>query len=659
MTDEKHLNSVLRLLPVQFAPFFAAGIILASVGGRSAFAFAVISGLALILSLVKFRRLIAAAVGLLLGVAVMTGFTYVVKAPILEADGLTETLSCTVTRVQDTADSALYYADTQVNGHRTKITFFSERGFSVGDVISAEVRLSVNDFGNPAANEVLLKAEIEKYLGVTVPEVSFLRSLDEYRKWLCDSVDMLADENAVALTKGLLFGDTSEFSPQLFIAAKISGILHFTAVSGSHLVIVISIFLELIPKRLKRVRAVAAIIAVFFAVLFWGAEPTVVRAGVMLILCHSAPLFARKAEALNSLCVSVVVMTFFTPYVMLDIGFQMSVLGVFGVAVVAPEAVRRIHGILHGLPKGITPFVDSLLYSACAVICIAPVSVGVFGGISLSGVFATAVLTSLFTAALAFGIVFALTGIVPLLVPIGLLMRLAYYIIGFFGGVPWLWLPLNFEGADLPVLACTLCVAFAVLFPKSFGSSGAKAFAVLSVVAVAISLVVTVTQRKISFCSDGSSGAAVVCINRTAAVLVCGDGERLCEDLSDTLLKNGICGISVIIAPDVSIDGAQGLEPLCGLFPTERIISPNGRFSRFKGELISQRITEFTADGVAIATAKVGDTDVAADIVLYSGYKNSEPKHSAERLALYASSRQEIMPENGINIYDRDLIIDL
>lgn len=63
--------------------------------------------------------------------------------------------------------------------------------------------------------------------------------------------------------------------------------------------------------------------------------------------------------------------------------------------------------------------------------------------------------------------------------------------------------------------------------------------------------------------------------------------------------------------------------------------------------------------GITMACAKSG-SEIPADIVLYYGYTRSEPETSgAAGLALYASSRQEIIPDGAFNIHDQTFRIDL
>ncbi len=651
----------LKLLPVRTAPFFAAGIILCAEGGLSALIMLLASAILAGIVLLIYRKAFASALALFFGMAAVMSFSTFVCAPILEASGTTQLLECRIASRSDYNGYSRYSADANINGHITRITFFSDDRYSEGDILTAEMELYESTYNDSPVRQELLSGSIESVASIYRPDFSISRAMADFRRRLSSEVAVIADEEVGALAQGLLFGDTSGFPLKLRTASKISGVMHFTAVSGSHFVIIMSVLLQLINSRFKKTRAVASAVCIPLAVLFFGAEPTVIRSGIMLFLCNCGPLLARRSDTLNSLCVSVLLMTAFTPYVMLDVGFQLSVAGVFGVSVLGNHLSRMIRTITKKLPSAVRLLIGYAVISACAVVCTAPISVGIFGGISLSGVFATLALTPVFTAALALGVMFAVTGFSGFLLPLGYVLRAAYYVILFFGSEKWLWLPLDFAGADILALACAFSLVMAVAAPKLFLELGTRAFAVLSAAAVIVSLMLTGTQRKIVFTSDGTSGAAAICMERKAVVLISGSASDFETALADILIKNGIVSLDVIAAPELSAAGARSLGELCGVYPAEEVITPESAAEEYIPEdvLTLRMVQEISADGLTIACARAGDTKVTSDIVLYSGYKMSEPQYGAAKLAVYVSSRQNILPEGAVNISETELTIDL
>ncbi len=655
-------NSIFKLYPVRIAPFFALGIIFAAGGGAAAIFLIVLSALLCIALAFSCRKLLASAIALCLGMASICCYDHFVREPVLAAADTTQTLTCTVTDIREFEGYSLYCCNTTINGASTVISFFDSSEFAIGDVITADIELEKLTKTYEAERRYL-SGTVKEIHSIVRPKFTLERALYDYRTSLCESIAANVSGDGRELVKGLIFGDTSGFSPELRQSAKISGVMHFTAVSGMHFVIIMTVLLELSGTKRPKLRALTAIAYIPLAVMFFGTEPTVLRAGIMLILHYCGGLFNRKAESLNSLCVAILVMTVFTPYVMLSAGFQMSVMGVFGVSVVGSRCNRLISLYTRRLPVFVRKIIESVVTSSCAVICIAPVSIYYFGGISLMGVFATVLLTPIFTLILTFAVFFAATGIDAALIPVSLLINAAYQLIMTLGSDPIFWLAMENKFSPLLAGVCVVGLCAGVMFPKKLLNKGM----LTAVAAIAISLVLCITstlaRNKVDFVSDGASGAAVICKRNTATILICGSGADLSDDLSDCLMRNGITHIELIAASDLQPAGAQLISALHRLYTIESISTTEHAAEYIlqscpESNVTTQLVKEISVNGITFACAKAGDTECTADVVLYSGYKMSEPKYGA-KLPLYVSSRQNILPENGINIYDTEFEISL
>lgn len=656
------IQQLLKLPPVRTAPFFAAGILLCANGGTVS---VVIMAVAVVLSFLVLhcrRGLLLSVLALLLGMFVVSSHILFVVRPLEGLDGTEKRVALHITEQYDGEGYSYCECVTFIDGIPAKLSFYTDQDITTGDRVDAKVRLTVAVHNGKASREQVLKASVVEIYELHRPAFSLSRSISDYRYELQQEISGHIQGDAGALAQGMLFGDTSDLSTKLYHAAKVSGIVHFTAVSGTHFVIIMAVLLEIAGDR-KRLRSILALIFVPVAVMFFGGEPSVLRAGIMVFLCNCGPLFSRKAETLNSLCVAVLAMTVFTPYVMTDIGFQMSVLGVFGVSVAGPRCSRMLRRYTRKLPELLRSAVDAMTISACAVICIAPVSVTTFGGISLTGVFATLVLTPVFSAALTLAVVFAITGLTPLLIPVGLLMQAAYHIIMFFGGNNIFWLPMDYRVAGLIAVISAVALVAAAVFYNAKREYSVAALIFCIIIAFSLNPIAASRRRTIDLISDGTSGAAVICIEDEAAVLLCGSGADIGSKLTDILLRNGTDRIAYVFAEDLSEKGAYSLITLSDIYEIKHIYTNTGASSSLCSYLKSTEISTevnlpLTIDGITLDCAKAGDTDTAADIVLYYSYKLSEPLHSA-KLPLYVSSRQDILPENGMNIYDTPYKIDL
>ena len=661
---DKEFLAVLKLPPVRIAPFFAAGVLLCANAQRQ-WLLVLAAVAAVIAVLLLYRKALVCVAALLAGMLSITCFMTMLCEPVLATNGTTQILTMRITDVQDHGDYSHYQCDTEINGRSSGLTFFSGDDFKIGDIITAEVSLKENKSPTAIARKLLLSGTVRNVIAIERPQFDILRSLAEYRTQLSDEISgFIDDDDTAALSKGMLFGDTSEFSSALRHAAKVSGIMHFTAVSGSHFVIIMTVMLGLINEKRKKLRAILSVLIIPLAVMFYGTDPSVLRAGIMLLLCNCGALFNRRAETLNSLCVAILIMTVFTPYVMLDIGFQMSVLGVFGVSVLGSRTIKAVSPYLCRAPKLLRSAVNALIPSACAVICISPISADIFGGVSLVGAFTTLVLTPIFTLAMAFAIVFALTGMTPALAALSLFMKACCEIIKLFGSQSKLWLVMDNEFAGMLALISLVVLTAAVIFPKYVLKQGACVFAVTIIAAFGLSVMSSLTRHRIEFVSNGTSGAAVICEKTDAKILICGSGDDLDIQLADTLLQNGIYNISSISVPHGDYSVTDAIRRLSSIYPVNSVIANDDHFLQRLSTRSPNLFTEkgnanlIETDGVTLSCAKAGDTECTADIVMYYSYKLSEPKYGA-KLPLYVSSRQNILPENGINIFDTELEIKL
>lgn len=656
-------TTIFKLYPVRTVPFFALGILCCAGGGVSAFVTVIITALLCIAVGASQRKLLASVAALLVGMLSISCYNSLVRQPLLDAAGTTQTLECRVTEVVDYSGYRLYSCSTEINGRSCSISFFDGEEFAVGDVITADIQLGELNRAYEAQRKYL-SASLKKIRSVYHPDFDFRRGLYDYRTRLCEDIQFGVSDGGGQLVGGLVFGDTSQFSTELTIAAKLCGIMHFTSVSGSHFVIIMTVLLELLGKKRSRIRAVLAVAYIPLAVLFFGAEPTVMRAGIMLMFNYCGDLFGRKAQSLNSLCVAIFLMTAFSPNVMLDSGFQMSVMGVFGVSVLGGRCCALLSAYTIKLPAVLRPIADSVVTSSCAVICIAPVSIYCFGGISLIGALVTVALTPIFTIVLALSVVFAAVRLDILLVPIDFLLNCTYSFIVGIGRSPALWLAFEHDSAPLLAVAAVVGISAAVVLPKTQLDRGFFAAAAATGLSLVLCISNSLTRNRIDFVSNGTSGAAVVCSGGTASVIICGSGARLADELSDCLMRNGIVKIDFVAVPALDYQGAVSISCINRLYPIGELHTEQSMALVTNqcgcAKIIVGNCSMVEVDGITIACTQTGDNQCAADIVMYSGYKKSEPCDDVG-IALYVSSRmnEDKLPEGGINIYDTEFEISL
>lgn len=152
----------------------------------------------------------------------------------------------------------------------------------------------------------------------------------------------LSKENA-ALLCGLTIGDKSSLDKDVIEKYRDASLSHVLAISGAHFAYII-LCLKLLNKKLKRKRLgqVITLVGILFFVELTNATPSVVRAGIMAIMPIVASLTYRKNDFWTTLCFSILVQFIINPFVIFDIGFQLSYGGVIGIVCFYEKIKKRI-----------------------------------------------------------------------------------------------------------------------------------------------------------------------------------------------------------------------------------------------------------------------------------------------------------------------------
>jgi ComEC/Rec2-related protein len=124
----------------------------------------------------------------------------------------------------------------------------------------------------------------------------------------------------------LFTGDRSFLTPYIKAFFRESGLVHFLAISGLHigiLIIALSMIVFLLPLP-KMARKCIVISAILFLPFLVGFGPATLRAVIMGTLLTVSPIFNRQNNALNSLFVTFFIILSIYPMHVFLIGFQYS-----------------------------------------------------------------------------------------------------------------------------------------------------------------------------------------------------------------------------------------------------------------------------------------------------------------------------------------------
>lgn len=207
------------------------------------------------------------------------------------------------------------------------------------------------------------------------------------RQRLLGSVDALLPPDEAALLNGVLLGDTDGLSEDLVADFRTDGVSHILSVSGLHMATVAELLMLLllflhVPKRAASLAAGCGVLG-FMAVACF--VPPVTRSGVMCLLCLAAPVLSRRADPLNSLCVSALLICLSNPYAAADVGLLLSFSATLGLVLFAGPAARFLNARLDRVPA-LSPLIRAadgvLATTAAATLFTLPVVLLSFGTLS-------------------------------------------------------------------------------------------------------------------------------------------------------------------------------------------------------------------------------------------------------------------------------------
>lgn len=244
----------------------------------------------------------------------------------------------------------------KINGEDSsaKITFTMHRSYDIAPFDKLKVNLTpqVSDYKYQYSKGVYLYAyeQPDADLESTGEKKHNFKSfVFDIRQKMEGVFDRSLDENAASLCKAVLLGEKQALSADVRQDFTDTGMSYLIVVSGMHLAIV-TFLLRKILNRLRVNRwvtfaAIAAFVLCFMAIT--GFPPSVMRSGIMLLICYLGRALFRDNDSINSLGVAALALTVLNPYSVGDVGMLLSFTATFGILMWATPiesfCVKKLH----------------------------------------------------------------------------------------------------------------------------------------------------------------------------------------------------------------------------------------------------------------------------------------------------------------------------
>ncbi len=158
-------------------------------------------------------------------------------------------------------------------------------------------------------------------------------------------------DEVYAIVAAMTLGDRSQMKSTLKDLYAQVGVSHVLALSGMHLSIIYMVILLLLRWwRFQMATQVVTVLAIWAFAFLVGLSPSVVRAAFMISLYALLSLGYRQDSTVNILAFAALCMLAFNPFVIYDVGFQLSFVAVLSILLfhplligIIPEEVQHRH----------------------------------------------------------------------------------------------------------------------------------------------------------------------------------------------------------------------------------------------------------------------------------------------------------------------------
>ena len=220
-----------------------------------------------------------------------------------------------------------------------------------------------------------------------------------------------------AVIAGIVLGEDEGLSDELRANFRASGLYHLLAVSGQNVALIAggAIMLVYLVGLSRFVGQIVALAAIGGYVLAVGWQPSVVRAGVAGALASLAWLASRPSDRWYFLLLGAALLLAWSPYSLLDAGFQLSFAAVAAIFLVVPRLQQTLCG--YPVPHSLAEVVA--VSGACGL-ATAPILLTQFGVVPLYSIPANGLAAPVVAPLLGIALVTAMTA--PVAPPLAALL---------------------------------------------------------------------------------------------------------------------------------------------------------------------------------------------------------------------------------------------
>lgn len=215
---------------------------------------------------------------------------------------------------------------------------------------------------------------------------------------------------AQGLVPGLALGDSSALGEQLKADMRSAGLTHLVAVSGANVALLLALINRLVYRRSQKFQLLTSLVALSAYVTLVRPQPSVVRAAAMAVVVLMAYSVHWRIHALPALCLAVVLLVAFDPWLSTSYGFVLSTLATVGLITISSPLQNSLE---RSLPQRLPKWIIKLLaLTTAAQLAVLPITIGLSTQISLGAIPANVIAVPLATPAMFSGLLAAALAVI-------------------------------------------------------------------------------------------------------------------------------------------------------------------------------------------------------------------------------------------------------
>ncbi len=179
----------------------------------------------------------------------------------------------------------------------------------------------------------------------------FIKFVSSLRNRIFEKVRETLPSPEADLLIGIVLGDDSGFDKTTQDQFARTGLMHIVAASGTNVSIVGgAIYLSLLGVIGRRKAIIFSILGIGLYAILSGLSPSIQRAAVMGIITYFALFLGRQTYALWGLGITGFLLILINPYIVFDIGFQLSFMATLGILLLDP-LLKKVTLLSKGILK--------------------------------------------------------------------------------------------------------------------------------------------------------------------------------------------------------------------------------------------------------------------------------------------------------------------